>query len=80
MNDRDLAYHGLAIKRYATPEAVADLILRDPAGVVGLLDEAVATGRALRDRGNWAIIRKPDSRFLDDQVCVRFGRGGFLPG
>ena len=35
---------------------------------------------ALRGRGNWAMIRQPDSRFLDDQVCVRFGRGGFLPG
>ena len=26
------------------------------------------------------MIRQPDSRFLDDQVCVRFGRGGLLAG
>lgn len=47
MDERDLVYHGLAIKRHAPPQAVADLVGLPEQTVAGLLTQAVATGRAI---------------------------------
>lgn len=55
MDDRDLVYHGLAIKRHAPPEAIAGLIGLPAAQVAGQLDHAVASGRAVEAKGAFAL-------------------------
>jgi hypothetical protein len=60
MNERDLMFHGLAIKRHAGPAAIAELTGLPEARVVALLDTAVATGRAVNVKG--AFILAPLTR------------------
>lgn len=55
MNDRDLVFHGTAIKRHAAPEAIAGLVMLPPDRVSALLAEAVATGRAIEAKGGYAL-------------------------
>ena len=55
MNERDLAFHGLAIKRHSTPAEVAGLTGQPVARVAALLTEAVATGRAIEAKGAMAL-------------------------
>ncbi len=55
MNDRDLVFHGLAVKRHAAPPAVASLVGIDAARVESLLVNAVAGGRAIEAKGGYAL-------------------------
>lgn len=55
MDDRDRAFHGLAIKRHADAAAVAGLMAMPPATVATLLAQAVATGRAIEAKGGHAL-------------------------
>jgi hypothetical protein len=55
MNERDLVFHGLAIKRHATPEIVAEFIGHPRDRVAALLAEAAATGRAVETKGGYSL-------------------------
>jgi hypothetical protein len=55
MSPRHLAFHGLAIKRLATPAAVADLIGLPEPIVSAELARAVATGRAMEAKGGFTL-------------------------
>jgi hypothetical protein len=55
MNDRDLVFHGLAIKRHSTPDVIADLIGLPQDKVLSLLSDALATGRAVEARGGFSL-------------------------
>ena len=55
MNDRDLVFHGLVVKRHAPAAAIASLIGLDEARVQSVLTEAVASGRAIEARHGFAI-------------------------
>ncbi len=55
MTPRHLAYHGLAIKRLATPAAVADLVQLPEPVVAAQLAGAVASGRALEAKGGFTL-------------------------
>lgn len=55
MNERDLAFHGLAIKRHSTPAEVAGLTGQPVARVAAVLSEAVAAGRAIEAKGAMAL-------------------------
>lgn len=55
MDQRDLVFHGLAIKRHAPAEAIAGLMAMDVAQTMAALDHAVATGRAIEAKGGYAL-------------------------
>lgn len=55
MNDRDLVFHGLAVKRHAAAPAVASLVGIDADRVKSLLIDAVAGGRAIEAKGGYAL-------------------------
>lgn len=55
MNDRNLALHGLAIKRHAGPEAVAELTGLSLATAQAQLAAAVAAGRAIEAQGAFTL-------------------------
>ena len=55
MNLRDGVFHGLAIKRAATTEAVAHLSGHPAAIVAAALDAAVATGRAVQTPAGYSL-------------------------
>ncbi|WP_068086794.1 hypothetical protein [Novosphingobium rosa] len=55
MDARHLALHGLAIKRYAGAEAVAELTGLSPASAEAQLAQALATGRAVETRGAFSL-------------------------
>ena len=52
---RHLAFHGLAIKRLATPAAVADLMGTSADAVAAQFARAVATGRAAEAKGGFTL-------------------------
>lgn len=60
IDERDLVFHGVAIKRHAGPAAIADLIGLPEARVSALLTDAVATGRVVEAGG--AFILAPLTR------------------
>lgn len=60
MDERDLLFHGVAIKRHAGKAAIAELIGLPEPRVAGLLADAVATGRVV-DTGD-AFILAPLTR------------------
>jgi hypothetical protein len=55
MTPRDLVLYGTAIKRHAPAAAIAHLIGVSAAQVASVLDEAVATGRAVAANGAYAL-------------------------
>ena len=55
MNDRDLVFHGLAIKRHSPPEVVAEHVGLSLEKVCHVLEEAVATGRAVYARDAYTL-------------------------
>jgi hypothetical protein len=55
VNERDLVFHGLAVKRHAAPAAVASLVGLDEGRVQSLLAEAVNGGRAIEAKGGYAL-------------------------
>ncbi len=55
MDDRNLALHGLAIKRHAKAEAVAELTGLSRDAAQGQLATAVATGRAIEAQGAYTL-------------------------
>lgn len=55
MNLRDLAFHGLAIKRHSTPAVISDLIDRPEPEVAAVLARAVATGRVAGVKDAYAL-------------------------
>ena len=57
MNKFD-AMHGLAIKKFGTPAAVADLLAADETIVAALLAEAVAAGEAAGAKGAFMLSGK----------------------
>lgn len=60
IDDRDLVFHGVAIKRHAGPAAIAELVALPEPRVSALLADAVATGRVV-DAGG-AFILAPLTR------------------
>lgn len=55
MDQRDLVFHGLAIKRHAPADAIAGLMAMDAVKTKTELDHAVATGRAIEAKGGYAL-------------------------
>lgn len=55
MDERMLAFHGLAIKRHADASAVAGLTGLSRQSVQTQLDAAVATGRAIEAKGGYSL-------------------------
>lgn len=55
MDDRNLALHGLAIKRHAKAEAVAELTGLSPEAARIQLASAVASGRAIEAQGAFTL-------------------------
>jgi hypothetical protein len=55
MTPRDLAFHGLAIKRHSAAAAVASLMGASEAEVGGVLAQAVASGRAVEVKGGFSL-------------------------
>jgi hypothetical protein len=55
MNNRHLVLHGLAIKKHAAPQEVADLVGLDVDTVEGTLGEAETLGRVARAGGKWML-------------------------
>lgn len=55
MNDRDLAHHGLAIKRLAPPAAVAGLMGLPIDRVETIFVHSAATGRAIQANGGYTL-------------------------
>jgi hypothetical protein len=55
MDDRDLVYHGLAIKRHAPAAAIAELVGLSEGRVESVLQAATATGRAIDAKGAYAL-------------------------
>lgn len=71
MDDRDLVYHGLAIKRHAPPAAIAELIGLPEARVTALLQQAQATGRAIEAKE--AFVLTPLARVaLEARYALHF--------
>ncbi len=72
MDNRDLVYHGLAIKRHAEAPAIAELIGLPKDHVASLLQTAAATGRAVEAKG--AYILSPLARIgLEARYALHFG-------
>jgi hypothetical protein len=65
-----LVLHGLAIKKYATAEAVAGLIGLDPVRVAALLAESVSRGRVLQTQDRYCLA--PMARVTLDGLYSRF--------
>ncbi len=65
-----LVLHGLAIKKYASPEAVAGLMGLDPGRVAALLAESVARGRVVQAQGRYSL--SPMARVTLDSQYSRF--------
>jgi hypothetical protein len=55
MNERDLVFHGLAIKRHAAPGTVAAFVGLPEDRVSEVLSAAAATGRAVEARGGYSL-------------------------
>jgi len=55
MNDRHLILHGLAIKKHATPQDVADLVDLDVEAIERSLMDAEKSGRVARAGGKWML-------------------------
>ena len=73
MNDRDLVHHGLAIKRLAPPAAVAELMGLPTDRAAAVLDQSVATGRAIEANGGYALT--PLARVaLDGRYGLHFAK------
>lgn len=71
MDERDLVFHGVAIKRHAGPAAIAELIGLPEARVEALLDTAIAQGRAVNAKG--AFILAPLTRVaLEARYALHF--------
>jgi hypothetical protein len=78
-----LVLHGLAIKKYASPEAVAGLLGLEPARVAALLAESVSRGRVLQSQDRYTLA--PMTRVTLDGMYSRFcaelrGNPGFVRG
>ena len=54
-SEQHLILHGLAIKKYADADAVAEIIGMDPARVAEVLRESVARGRVLETNGKYSL-------------------------
>ncbi len=55
MENRELAFHGLAIKRHASSEAVADLMGMPVDDAAAILASAVISARAIEAKGGYAL-------------------------
>jgi hypothetical protein len=55
MDERDMVFHGLAIKRHTAQAAIAELMGLPSARVESQLAQAVATGRAIEANGAFAL-------------------------
>lgn len=69
-NDLHLVLHGLAIKKYATADAVASLLGLDRARVETLLSESLARGRVLESQGRYTL--SPMARVTLDSEYSRY--------
>jgi hypothetical protein len=74
MSDMHLALHGLAIKKHASPQDIAELVGLDVASVETLLSEAAERGRVARAGGKFMLtapaqmaLRSEYSRIYADQ-------------
>jgi len=72
VNERDLVYHGLAVKRHAGAKAVAALVGVDESRVNRMLADAVASGRAIEAKGGFALT--PLARLaVEGRYSLHFG-------
>lgn len=69
MNQLHLALHGLALKKHATPGAIAGIVGLSAARAADLLTQAVATGRAVAAAG--AYVLSPAGRMILDGHYAR---------
>lgn len=71
MDERDLVFHGVAIKRHAGPAAIAELIGLPEARVTAQLGDAVATGRVVEAKD--AFVLAPLTRVaLEARYALHF--------
>ena len=70
MNELHLALHGLALKKHATPGAIAGIVDLSAARAADLLTQAVATGRAVEAAGGYML--SPAGRMILDGHYARF--------
>jgi hypothetical protein len=72
MNDAHLVMHGLAIKKHATPEAIAGILGLEPSHVQAILIGLVAAGRAMDAQGRYLLA--PAARMaLDSDYSRHYG-------
>ena len=72
MNNAHLVMHGLAIKKHATPEAIAGILGLEPAHVQAILIGLVAAGRAMDAQGRYLLA--PAARMaLDSDYSRHYG-------
>jgi hypothetical protein len=72
MNDAHLVMHGLAIKKHATPEAIAGILGLDPSHVREILVGLVGAGRAMDAQGRYLLA--PAARMaLDSDYSRHYG-------
>ena len=69
MNKFD-AMHGLAIKKFGTPAAVADLLAAEETSVATFLAEAVAAGEAAGAKGAFMLSSKGQAALVQAYVSV----------
>ncbi|WP_374414685.1 hypothetical protein [Novosphingobium colocasiae] len=72
IDERDLVFHGVAIKRHAGPAAIAELVGLSEPRVSALLDQAVATGRVV-DAGGAYILAPLTRVSLEGRYSRHFG-------
>ena len=53
--EQHLVLHGLAIKKYATPEAIAGIIAMSPAKVASILSDSEGRGRVTLIQGKYSL-------------------------
>lgn len=70
MNDTHLALHGVAVKKHGTPAAVAALSGLDETRVAGVLEAAVAAGRAALVQGRYLLT--PCGRMIVEAQYSRY--------
>ena len=72
IDERDLVFHGVAIKRHAGPEAIAELVGLPEPRVTALLAEGVASGRVV-DAGGAYILAPLTRVALEGRYSRHFG-------
>lgn len=74
--EQHLVLHGLAIKKYATPEAIAGIVAMGPAEVASILADSESRGRVLSTQGKYSLTPTGRVALTSDysRFCADFRR------